>query len=95
MYDEDHAVAKIDGYVISVAGAGGLVGEKRLVRIEQVGRRAAAAVLVNGDGATGPGGGDQRARPGGVREQTTSASRRGRGSRRRRRGAKEVPETPE
>ncbi|HEV2075561.1 MAG TPA: Rne/Rng family ribonuclease, partial [Thermoleophilaceae bacterium] len=53
MYDEDYAVAKIDGYVISVAGAGALIGEKRLVRIEQVGRRAAAAVLVDGE----PGGG--------------------------------------
>src|SRR3989440_2770311 len=29
MYEEDDAVAKVDGYVISVAGAGGLIGEKR------------------------------------------------------------------
>ena len=34
MYDEDDAVAKIDGYVISVAGAGRYIGQQRLVRIE-------------------------------------------------------------
>src|ERR687884_1428244 len=37
MYEEDDAVAKVDGYVISVAGAGSLIGEKRLVRIERGG----------------------------------------------------------
>jgi ribonuclease G len=54
MYAEDDAVAKIDGYVIAVAGAGPFIGEKRLVRIESVGRTAASGVLadapVNGDG---------------------------------------------
>jgi len=52
MYTDDDAVAKIDGYIISVAGGGGHVGEKRLVRIEEVGRTSASAVLVdaeNGD----------------------------------------------
>jgi ribonuclease G len=52
MYAEDDAVAKIDGYIISVAGGGDHVGEKRLVRIEDVGRTSANAVLVeakNGD----------------------------------------------
>jgi ribonuclease G len=95
MYDEDYAVAKIDGYVISVAGAGDLIGEKRLVRIEQVGRRAAAAVLVDEPGArksAAAGAGSGRVDGGGP-EKTATASRRGRGSRRRRRGAKEVPET--
>ena len=48
MYAEDDAVAKFDGYVISVAGAGTLVGKKTLVRIEDVGRSAASAVLVEG-----------------------------------------------
>jgi ribonuclease G len=58
MYAEDDAVAKIDGYVIAVAGAGPYIGEKRLVRIESVGRTAASGVLadapVNGDGAGPP-----------------------------------------
>ena len=47
MYNEDDAVAKLDGYVISVAGAGRIVGERTLVRIEKVGRSAAEASLVN------------------------------------------------
>ena len=48
MYTEDDAVAKLDGYVISVTGAGRLLGKKTLVRIEQVGRSAASATLVEG-----------------------------------------------
>ena len=48
MYEEDDAVAKVDGYVISVADAGSLIGEKRLVRIESVSRSAATASLVGG-----------------------------------------------
>ncbi len=48
MYAEDDAVAKLDGYVISVAGAGKLLGKKTLVRIESVGRSAASATLVEG-----------------------------------------------
>ena len=47
MYNEDDAVAKLDGYVISVEGAGRLIGEKTMVRIEKVGRSAAEAELVN------------------------------------------------
>jgi ribonuclease G len=50
MYDEDDAVAKIDGYVISVAAAGRFIGERKLVRIEKVGRTSADAVIV-GNGA--------------------------------------------
>ncbi len=48
MYDMDRAVAKIDGYIVSVAGAGKLIGEKRLVRIETAGRTSADAVLADG-----------------------------------------------
>ncbi len=47
MYNVDDAVAKIDGYIISVARAQPFVGEKRLVRIEQVGRTSATARLVD------------------------------------------------
>ncbi len=47
MYNEDDAVAKLDGYVVSVLGAASLVGEKTLVRIDKVGRSAAEATLVN------------------------------------------------
>ena len=43
MYNEDDAVAKLDGYIVSVSGAGSLVGQRTMVRIEQVGRSAATA----------------------------------------------------
>jgi ribonuclease G len=47
MYDVDDAVAKIDGYIISVRKGGPHVGEKRLVRIEDVGRTGATARLAD------------------------------------------------
>ncbi len=50
MYDVDDAVAKIDGYIISIAGAAVHVGEKRMVRIDQVGRTAASALLLDESG---------------------------------------------
>jgi ribonuclease G len=73
MYNEDDAVAKLDGYVVSVVGGGSLIGERTLVRIEKVGRSAASASLVNppenggsrpesGDGE-GEGDGDAAQRP--------------------------------
>jgi ribonuclease G len=62
MYNEDDAVAKLDGYVISVAGAASLVGEKKLVRIEKVGRSAAQASLVGGP-PSGDGDGGEPRRP--------------------------------
>jgi ribonuclease G len=46
MYSEDDAVAKVDGYLIEVADGIPYVGEKMLVRIEEAGRTAARAVLV-------------------------------------------------
>jgi ribonuclease G len=47
MYDVDDAVAKLDGYIISIAGAARHVGEKRMVRIDAVGRTAASAFLLD------------------------------------------------
>jgi ribonuclease G len=52
MYNEDDAVAKIDGYLISVTAAGRNIGEQKLVRIERVGRSSAVASLV--DNGAGP-----------------------------------------
>jgi ribonuclease G len=82
MYNEDDAVAKLDGYVISVSGASALVGEKTLVRIEQVGRSAANASLVNPPAkAESEGGGSDGEAP--------KPRRRGRRGGRRRRKAPE------
>src|SRR3984893_4994019 len=47
MFDADDAVAKIDGYIISVRGGGPLVGQKLMVRIEEVGRTAAVAAPID------------------------------------------------
>jgi ribonuclease G len=56
MYNVDDAVAKIDGYIISIAGAAPHVGEKRMVRVEEVGRTAASALLLDeaGEVVTAP-----------------------------------------
>jgi ribonuclease G len=78
MYNEDDAVAKLDGYIVSVTGAAQLVGERALVRIEKVGRSAAEAVLVDPprdsgrDQADGRGRGTRRGRRGGRRRRKTA-----------------------
>jgi ribonuclease G len=46
MYNAEDAVARVDSYIVSVAGAGPFVGDRRLVRIDSVGRSAATASLV-------------------------------------------------
>ena len=52
MYSPGDAVAKIDGYVISVIGGGPYVGEKHLVRIDEAGRTAALASLLDAEPAS-------------------------------------------
>jgi ribonuclease G len=47
MYAVDDAVAKIDGYIISVAGGGRFVGTRRLVRIQDAGRTSATATMLD------------------------------------------------
>jgi len=49
MYDADAAVARVDSYIVSVAGAARYVGERHLVRIESVARSAASATLIDVD----------------------------------------------
>ncbi|HYH89250.1 MAG TPA: Rne/Rng family ribonuclease, partial [Solirubrobacteraceae bacterium] len=49
MYNDDDAVAKVDGYVIEVLNAIPFVGEKKLVRIEEAGRTQARAALVGAE----------------------------------------------
>jgi ribonuclease G len=78
MYNADDAVAKVDGYIIAIRNATKAVGEKRLVRIEEVGRTEAVARLI--DGPEGSSGGDElestdrpRARRGGRRRSPAKA----------------------
>ncbi|MDQ6727240.1 MAG: Rne/Rng family ribonuclease, partial [Actinomycetota bacterium] len=87
MYAVDDAVAKIDGYIVSVSGGGPFVGEKKLVRVQEAGRTAATAVLVDPDAqpvnGNGRGNGDSVESP---------ARRRGRrGGRRRSRAGGDAP----
>jgi ribonuclease G len=87
MYDEDDAVAKLDGYIISIAGGAAHVGEKRMVRIETVGRTAADALLLDESGEPIRPAPRPTARPDADGLQS-SPRRRGRTGRRRRSTAK-------
>jgi ribonuclease G len=87
MYDEDAAVAKIDGYIISVLRGGRFVGQRRLVRVDEVGRTGATASLVGGDEPEGDGGDD------GGDDLESTARRRGRRGGRRRSRAKTETQT--
>jgi ribonuclease G len=53
MYNADDAVARIDSYIVSVVGGGRFVGERKLVRIDEVERAAAIASLLGGESANG------------------------------------------
>ncbi len=87
MYNVDDAVARVDSYIVSVAGAGNLVGDRRLVRIESVGRSAATATLVGHPDPSAAEGGEEE---GEQVESRPSRRRRGRrGGRRRSRARAE------
>jgi ribonuclease G len=77
MYEADDAIAKVGGYIISVVDAGRFVGQSRLVRIDEAGRTAAVATLLDVDE-------DEEA-------VESSARRRGRRGGRRRSAAKAAP----
>jgi ribonuclease G len=79
MYEVDDAVAKIDGYIVSVVGAGPYVGEKKLVRIQEAGRTSATATLVDSGNGAEPAG-TERAE---AKAETRTRSRGRRGGRRR------------
>ena len=55
MYNVDDAIAKIDGYVISISGGGPFVGESKLIKIDEVKRTAAYASIVTSNGVPGSG----------------------------------------
>jgi ribonuclease G len=86
MYDADDAVARVDSYIVSVSAGGAHVGERRLVRIESVGRSSATASLIDANGDvqvadSGDGEGEKL-------ESAPSGRRRGRRGGRRRSRAK-------
>jgi ribonuclease G len=92
MYNVDDAVARVDSYVVSVTGGGSHVGERRMVRIEEVGRSVATASLLdapNGGGPSTDSAGDS------VESKASSGRRRGRRGGRRRSRAASGPKTDE
>ncbi len=86
MYNPGDAVAKIDGYIISVVGGTPYIGQKHMVRIEEAGRTSARASLVD----VPPSGPDGDVAPGGESDDVleSKSRRRGRRGGRRRSGAK-------
>jgi ribonuclease G len=78
MYNADDAVARIDSYIVSVTGGGRFVGERKLVRIEEVERSAAIASLLGGDSPNGSGGGEEN---GSELESSAPSRKRSRGRR--------------
>ncbi|HEX4670005.1 MAG TPA: Rne/Rng family ribonuclease [Solirubrobacterales bacterium] len=92
MYNADDAVARIDSYIVSVTGGGRFVGERKLVRIEEVERSAAIASLLGSDSPNGSAGGEEN----GSELDSDAASRKssrgrrgGRGRTRANQGSKE------
>jgi ribonuclease G len=83
MYNEDDAVAKVDGYLIEVANGIAFVGEKKLVRIEEAGRATARALLVGADAEAAAEAAEERAKARARQER----SRRGARTRERNRAA--------
>jgi ribonuclease G len=83
MYSPGDAVAKVDGYIISIRGGTRYVGQKHMVRIEEVGRSAAVASLVDVPAAA-----DGGARGEDDDDVESKPRRRGRRGGRRRSGAK-------
>jgi ribonuclease G len=56
MYNDADAVARIDSYIVSVTGGGPFVGERKMVRIDEVERSSAIASLLGGESSNGSGG---------------------------------------
>jgi ribonuclease G len=77
MYNADDAVARIDSYIVSVTGGGPYVGERKMVRIEEVERSAAIASLLGGESPNGAAKGEEN----GSQLDSSAPSRRRRGRR--------------
>ncbi len=77
MYNDADAVARIDSYIVSVTGGGPFVGERKMVRIDEVERSAAIASLLNGDSPNGAAKGEEN----GSQLDSSAPSRRRRGRR--------------
>jgi ribonuclease G len=92
MYNADDAVARIDSYIVSVTGGGPFVGERKLVRIDEVERSAAIASLLGGESPNGSGGGEENGsqlESGAPSRKRSRGRRGGRGRSRAKQGSKD------
>src|SRR5687767_4662800 len=95
MYNPDDAVAKVDGYVITVAGGVAFVGEKKLVRIEEARRTTATAALTGADAEAAEEAAAERVKEREKAEQRakrSAAAKKGAAKRKEREAAKKKPE---
>jgi ribonuclease G len=90
MFNDDDAVAKVDGYLIEVVNGVPYVGEKKLVRIEEAGRTAARAVLTGTEAEQAAAAAEERAQAR-VRQER---SRKGAATRARRKEEAEAAAKP-
>ncbi|HKG65170.1 MAG TPA: ribonuclease E/G, partial [Solirubrobacteraceae bacterium] len=94
MYNPDDAVAKVDGYVITVTNGVAFVGEKKLVRIEEARRTTATAELTGADAEAAAAAADERAKEREKVEQRakrSAAAKKGAAKRKEREAAKKKP----
>src|SRR6476646_23065 len=92
MYNADDAVSRFDSYILSVTGGGRFVGERKLVRIDEVERSAAIASLLGGDSSNGSGGGGENGselESGAPSRKRSRGRRGGRGRSRAKQGSKD------
>jgi ribonuclease G len=77
LHAETDAIARLNGYVITVAGAAAHVGEKVAIRIEDVGKTSAHGILLSEDGEGPKANGEK------PKKKTRRGSRGGRGRKRK------------
>jgi ribonuclease G len=87
LHAETDAIARLNGYVITVAGAAAHVGEKVAIRIEDVGKTSAHGILISEDGEGPKVNGEKPKR------KTRRGSRGGRGRKKRTTTTAGVPAT--
>jgi ribonuclease G len=95
MYNPDDAVAKVDGYLITVTNGISFVGEKKLVRIEQAGRTSAVAALTGEDVAAAEEAAGERAKErdrAAEKARRSAAAKRGAAARKARQEAESAKE---
>jgi ribonuclease G len=97
MYNPDDAVAKVDGYIITVSNGVSFVGEKKLVRIDEARRTTAMASLVGAEADTAAEAASERAKErerAVERARRSAAAKRGAANRKAKAEAKAAADAP-